>query len=59
MILERIIPVKRIAILIGNNRWGGDFLPGVEADMGALKAYLRSATGGAWNEHEIVVVEAQ
>ncbi len=58
MTIERETPIKRIAILIGNDRWSGDFLPGVKHDMEALKAFLQSPAGGAWlPEHIFDIVK--
>jgi len=56
MKLKREQQVKRCAIIIGNDRWGGDFLPGVAHDIDAIKAFLRSPYGGAWNNNEIFEV---
>lgn len=56
MMIKREIPVKRIAILIGNDRWGGDFLPGVKHDMDAMKTFLISPAGGAWHPNQIFEV---
>ncbi len=54
MIIQRKVPVKRCAILIGNDRWGGKFLPGVSKDIEALKQFILSPEGGSWNETEIL-----
>ena len=59
MMIKREIPVKRIAILIGNDRWGGDFLPGVKHDMDAMKTFLLSPAGGAWHPNQIFEVVSQ
>lgn len=59
MMIKREIPVKRIAILIGNDRWGGDLLPGVKHDMDAMKTFLLSPAGGAWHPTQIFEVVSQ
>lgn len=48
MEIKREHPVKRCAIIIGNDRWGGDLLPGVAHDIDAIKSFLLSPAGGAW-----------
>ncbi len=48
MEIKREHPVKRCAIIIGNDRWGGDLLPGVAHDVDAIKSFLLSPAGGAW-----------
>lgn len=53
MRITREKPVKRMAILIGNDKWGGDFLPGVRHDMDAMKTFLQSPAGGAWLSEQI------
>lgn len=52
MEIRRFSPVKRCAILIGNDRWGGNKLPGVPKDMDAMKYFLLSPSGGAWENTE-------
>lgn len=63
MILKRTHPsttaaVKRSAFLIGNSRWGGQALSGVEADLQSVGRFLVSPNGGAWKEHEIQTVDS-
>lgn len=53
MVFKSITPVKRCAILIGNDRWGGDYLGGVSKDMDNMKQFLLSPYGGAWSNTEI------
>ena len=48
MEIKREHPVKRCAIIIANDRWGGDLLPGVAHDIDAIKSFLLSPAGGAW-----------
>lgn len=45
--------MKRKALLIGNT---GD-LEGVQLDIAKLRRFLKSPTGGAWEDSEILVVE--
>lgn len=51
--------VKRIAFLIGNDKWGGDFLPGVRHDLDAMKIFLQSPAGGAWHPNQIFDINTQ
>lgn len=53
MEIKRFSPVKRCAILIGNDRWGGDYLGGVSKDMDNMKQFLLSPYGGAWSSKEL------
>lgn len=59
MMIKRDIPVKRIAILIGNDKWGGDLLPGVRHDLEAMKIFLQSPAGGAWHPSQIFDINTQ
>lgn len=49
-------PIKRLAILIGNDKWGGDLLPGVTHDMDAMSSFLQSPAGGAWNPNQMFII---
>lgn len=49
--------VMRRAILIGNDRWGGDRLPGVPRDMEAMQSFLLSPAGGAWRSDSIIRID--
>lgn len=59
MMMKCEIPVKRIAILIGNDKWGGDLLPGVRHDLEAMKIFLQSPAGGAWHPSQIFDINTQ
>jgi hypothetical protein len=48
--------LKRSALLIMSPDEGDNLLPGVSVDEKNWKQYLRSATGGAWSESEIMVL---
>lgn len=49
-------PAKRLGLLIGNDRWAGDFCPGVSVDIANMNEFLQSAAGGAWEENELKVI---
>lgn len=49
-------PAKRMGLLIGNDRWAGDFCPGVSLDIANMNKFLQSAAGGAWGVNELIVI---
>jgi hypothetical protein len=48
-------PIRR-AILICSQTPNGNFLPGVENDISAMKTYLKSPNGGVFRQHEIITL---
>lgn len=57
MNLKRLSPVRRSALLIGNSKWGGNYLSGVSVDIDNMRQFLLSPYGGAWNDSEISVCD--